>query len=651
MPKTHYPYAPGLDGLRGILMAAFMAYHFGATALEGMWIGINCFFVLSGFLLTRLLVEEREQWGSISAWEFYKKRGRRLLPGLFAFLSVITAYCVFFAPEQQRHRFGGDILTTLGFVTNWNLIAQEDLYFGDRLLASPLRHAWTLSIEEQFYVLLPAVVLGLYLLRRRSHRVVFLIGAAIAATAWTAHVAGSVTDNFGRLYYGTDTRVSSLLIGAALGVALGWRRRQGVPAVASRPSLQIAGWASAAVLIWMFLTVEAYSPWMWEKGGVVVSSVAAAVLVAALSGAQRTPLTRVFDWPIAAQFGKLSYGLYLWHWPVILWLGANGGIGSPLVTGLLAFAITTGMAYVSYRFIEEPVLRHGVRGLLPRLRRPVVAVVVPAVCLTLISSTVLLPTPTNAQVTASSSASLPPKLVSDQPGYQAGEPDSFAVLGDSLPWYLMERFPTRQFPGIQPVNLAREGCDLIDRPMVSVYGTKDQHAVCLGDWPQRLKESQTSTLLVFGSPVLAAPHVMTDGQTKSIGDPEFDQLLTSSLTRIATRARRAGVEQINLVNVPCREFGQDRFSDLYQRIQKRTPGYIEEFEQPTKINRVLESWVKDTPDAKLIDLHSASCEEGNYVPTKNDIPLFNDTLHYSPEATPMMVRWLLGQVSTNWQSR
>lgn len=187
--RTQFRYNAPLDGMRGVLMVFFMLYHFGVGVFSGAWVSINTFFVLSGFLITRLLVEEHARTGRIRVWEFYKRRARRLLPALFLLLTTIAGYAAFVAPESARRVLGGDILATLGYVINWRLIARADEYFGTAGGPSPLRHAWTLSIEEQFYVLVPFLIGAVVLLarRRRSQAMIVLALAGIGAL-WGAHL-------------------------------------------------------------------------------------------------------------------------------------------------------------------------------------------------------------------------------------------------------------------------------------------------------------------------------------------------------------------------------------------------------------------------------------------------------------------------------
>lgn len=219
MSRSGRGYSPALDGLRGVFILLFIGYHFGLTELEGMWVTINLFFVLSGFLIVRLLTAEQSRYGSIDVWDFYKRRIRRLVPALLAMLLFVMAWGALAAPEGVRRKLGGDVLATLGYVMNWRLIEQGDQYFGTAGGASPLRHAWTLAIEEQFYLVAPLVLIALYVLfRNRRISIAVLLVGAVASAVWTAYLGFHDQSDYPRLYYGTDTRAQALFIGAAIGV-------------------------------------------------------------------------------------------------------------------------------------------------------------------------------------------------------------------------------------------------------------------------------------------------------------------------------------------------------------------------------------------------------------------------------------------------
>lgn len=655
--RTNYKRSPGLDGLRGLFMGAFMAFHFGATFLAGGWIAINHFFVLSGFLITRLLVEEHERYGDISFKAFYKRRAERLLPGLFAMLTVVTLWAMFFAQDTDKRRFGGDVLASLGFFMNWRLIAQSDDYFGGQLNASPLRHAWTLSIEEQFYVTVPLVVLVLMrVLHKRLLRVSVLVGAGVLASVWTAKVALDNPTNFARLYYGTDTRVTSLLIGAALGVALGWSRRSGLvrPNYPLYNTLAWVGIAGSAVLM---AGIAPQTPWMYTKGGMFFGALAAAAMIGGISQAPSSPVARVLSWKPLRRFGQMSYAMYLWHWPVRIWLGEDSLFGNAWVTGVVGFALSTLLGWISTKYLEEPVLRYGVRGLFPRLRRRWVAVVAPLTAIVVASSAFLLPAKPANELGAVEVDGKPAALVPNQVQYEPGQPAKFGVFGDSVPWYLVRQYPQKAFPGATPVNLSHEGCNFLELRMKTVFGPQDQTEFC-GDqrtnWNRWLKESGAPVFVLFGDSRLGIPHYLPDGRLITLGEPLFEQTVLEKMDETWRKAKAAGAQQIQVVTVPCRKFGYaaDPSAEAENaRVKRDMPEFVRAFENPAQINAILKKWVERTPEAKLVDLDGVLCGEHGFQEKWNGIRIYNDGLHFSPQITPTIWGWLNGQISRNWKQR
>ena len=391
------PRSAALDGLRGITMVGFMAYHFGATGLTGAWTGVNLFFVLSGFLIVRLLERERLATGHVDARAFYVRRARRLVPALVALLTVVTTWAVFWADPARRRGIGGDVLASLGFVQNWRLIALDDRSFGDALDPTPLRHVWTLAIEEQFYLLAP-LLLGLLALTLRSRpaRAGALVALAGLSAWWAAHLGLENAAGLSRVSYGTDTRVQAILVGAALGVLLA-RRPTWLPAPAS-PVLPAAGAVALVVTGAAFVVASPDSTTMYGLGGMLALALVQAVLVAAVadpgtrtrhgSSSRPNALARVLGWSPFAYAGRRSYGLYLWHWPIHLWLTPSL-LGSTWAAGVAGMLVTFALAHLSWRYLEEPVLRAGIRGILPNARSRVTAAALPLVLLALVAAVVL----------------------------------------------------------------------------------------------------------------------------------------------------------------------------------------------------------------------------------------------------------------------
>ncbi|MGH9206800.1 MAG: acyltransferase family protein, partial [Acidimicrobiales bacterium] len=226
-PALRRQHLPALDGLRAIAVAAVIVYHFNFGWAAGGYLGVDLFFVLSGFLITGLLIEERMATGGISLPRFWARRARRLFPALLVVLGAIVLYAVAGGPNIDPNALRGDVLGTLFYVANWHFIAVDNPYFAPFATPSPLEHTWSLAIEEQFYVVWPLVVLLLAKLGGRDWRrftmvsTVVLALASVVDMAMRAHGSGDVS----RAYFGTDSRAFELMVGAFLALWMEGPRR------------------------------------------------------------------------------------------------------------------------------------------------------------------------------------------------------------------------------------------------------------------------------------------------------------------------------------------------------------------------------------------------------------------------------------------
>lgn len=655
MARSRLGYSPALDGVRGLFMLFFMAYHFGVDQLAGMWVCINLFFVLSAFLITRLLVEEKVTRGDIDAFAFYKRRARRLLPALFLVLAFVATYAYVWADDTVRRKIGGDILATLGYVMNWRLIIEGDQYFGTAGGASPLRHAWTLAIEEQFYVLVPFVILGLMALvrSRRIITLVLLLGA-VASAVWTAVLGFEDASDYPRVYYGTDARAQALFIGAALGVWLAPGAGGRIPSF-PRPVVMAAGVVGVVSSVFSFLVVGPYSGWMFNLGGMFFFALGSALLVIACVDERPSWVQTVFGWRPLAYAGRLSYGLYLWHWPIWLAFGDGRFSSNGVVNFVLCAVLTVGIAHLSYQYVERPIIKKGVRGLLPRVRTDAgtaIAVVLPMVLLAGTGFAVAQSAP--QETTETDTATVPagpgPSIVEGQAEYDPENPARIGVYGDSVPFFLTERFPQETFPGVELSNYSREGCDLLSEPMSWApgfqMGNDEQCTAMKKEWPQKFTEADDDVLLVWASPLLAVPHVV-EGDRLWLDDAKYRQLITDRLDTVRREALDAGAEQVQIVNVPCRKPVEDSIPEEFRVVFDSSPEIVKEYKEPTQINALVDGWAEEHDDVELVDLHGALCSDG-YPEKIGGIQVFNDYLHFSPEATPMIWSYVLGEVSENY---
>jgi len=349
-------YIPALDGVRALAVAAVLVYHGDLGWFSGGFLGVDVFFVLSGYLITSVLLDAwRRNGGSLGLGRFYLHRARRLLPALLVMITVTCAYVVVFLPDEASKLRGG-MVASFGYVTNWYLIFHQQSYFSAIGRPPMLQHLWSLAIEEQFYLLWP-LLLGLALKFWRPSRIklaVTILAAAGVSALLMALLYRAGSDP-SRVYYGTDTHSSGLLIGAAMAVLLPPWQLRGKLGRWAPIALDAIGFAGLLVLVWCFANVSEFDSSLYRGGYLVFAGVAALVVLVAVH-----PATTVTSGLLATSpmvwIGKRSYGIYLWHWPVFL--VTRPGLDIPL-TGIPLFVlrvgITVGLAAASYRFVEVPI--------------------------------------------------------------------------------------------------------------------------------------------------------------------------------------------------------------------------------------------------------------------------------------------------------
>ena len=364
---------PGLDGLRAIAVIAVLLYHgqdlSGIPSFlepQGGFLGVEVFFVISGFLITALLLREHETTGTIGLKDFWVRRARRLLPALYVFLAGTIALAGLFATDAFD-KIRGEIVGALFYVSNWVLIVNDESYFEAAGRPSLLRHLWSLAIEEQFYLLWPLVVIGALRLGGRRTLFVLTIAAAAGSTAlmWLLFNRVEQYGDVTSVYYRTDARAAALLVGAALAMVWRpWSRRAGagpkVSRAAVRWGIDVVGFVALAIVVAMqYAYTDRVIEWAsYERlyrGGFLALSGATVLVIAAVS----VPGSRL-GWllgnPVLRWIGTRSYGLYLWHWPVFQLTRPRVDVD---IDGYWLLAVrlivTVGLVEASYRLIETPI--------------------------------------------------------------------------------------------------------------------------------------------------------------------------------------------------------------------------------------------------------------------------------------------------------
>lgn len=359
-PAAAKRYITSIDGLRAFAVIAVILYHLNVPFAQGGLLGVTVFFVISGYLITGLLTAEWESSGSINLLQFWLRRIRRLFPAIVAVIVVMAALFALLSPVLLT-KMRPDILPGLFWFENWWYIVRGISYFDAIGAPSPLSHFWSLAIEEQFYLVWPILLLGMFKAKvgERGVRRVCLVLAVVSALAMAL-----LFDPHGdpsRVYYGTDTRAFSLLIGAWLsfiwpGTQLTEESTRDVSASSVR-MLDLAGLVAFIGIILMCVFVNGLSDFMYY-GGLFLCSILTAVVIAALSH-PRSQLARIAAWGPFVWVGQRSYGMYLWHFPIVLLFAQLFNVHGvyPWWFDLLVIAIVCAVSAASYAFIENPIRR------------------------------------------------------------------------------------------------------------------------------------------------------------------------------------------------------------------------------------------------------------------------------------------------------
>ena len=354
-------YITGLDGIRAIAVIMVLAYHLKLSLFKSGFLGVTVFFVLSGYLITGILISEVEEEGTIDLKNFWLRRIRRLVPAVMSMAVVI----IFVSAVVNRVIFTKGckdfLASVLGF-NNWWQIFNKVSYFEAAGVPSPFTHCWSLAIETQFYLIYPLILLGIYKLVKsrgegRVKRGLLFAGVTLLLALISVILMIVLFDpqqDASRVYYGTDTRAFSLLFGALL--AIMWEYRM-VPRRLSASVNMVLGSVSFAVLLVMTIAINGSSNF-WYRGGQFVGTILTVLMVYAVSG-RKTWLSRFLSNPVLKWIGDRSYSLYLWHYPIILLI--SKGIKASWWITLIEIVLSVVLAELSYRFIETPI-RHGIIG-------------------------------------------------------------------------------------------------------------------------------------------------------------------------------------------------------------------------------------------------------------------------------------------------
>ncbi len=628
-----------------------MGYHAGVSWLPGGLLGVDVFFVLSGFLITSLLLTERSRTGRINLPHFWGRRARRLLPAMAILLASMIAWAAFVSPASSRASLRGDAFSTLGYVANWRFIFSGQGYFDHFAPQSPLLHTWSVSVEEQFYLIWPILLL---LVVRWGRRGVFslavVMGAASAILMAVLSLDGTSPD---RLYYGTDTRALPLLLGCALAAM---RPPGGIVASVSnigtaretrvvRYGLVLIGFIGAAGLVYCWLRIPDRSTWLY-RGGFVVVAVAASAVLLSCSDAPRGPVARALSLRPLMYIGAISYGLYLFHWPIFqLLTHQRTGLTGPALLGV-RFAATFAIAIASYHLIEQPIRRGALsratlKARLPRRLKSTSGVFMPITCVLVVAGLIFGLTLTTTgqaapvQLAQGNGGSQP--LPSTQPPPPKPPPLNSAQLavlgrplrvlleGDSLAYTLgVGLGDVGNTDNYHVYNLGLLGCGVArGGPFRDDRGDNEPNPDC-ENWPQiRANDVHTydpdvAVLLTGRWEVLDRVH---NGQWMHVGQPIYDAYLSTELD-LAIKTLSAGGAKVLMLTTPC-------FAP-----QEEPDGSIWPFDDPARLNSynqlVRQAAARFPGIASVADVDAMLCPGGKFQAAINGVTVRNsDGIHIS----------------------
>jgi peptidoglycan/LPS O-acetylase OafA/YrhL len=543
-----FGHVAALDGLRGLAVALVVVYHFAPDLLPAGFEGVDLFFVLSGFLITSLALGEHSSTSTLSARRFFGRRARRLLPAALVAVVVIVVVGSILQPSSNRPTLRGQSIASLLYVNNWWAIAQGESYQAAFGAESPLSHFWSLAIEEQFYLVFPLVVLAIVVLVRRRRGTtrglagtllaVAAVGALISAT-WMA-ILHDPTQDPSRLYFGTDTRIQALLMGVA-GACVWYLWSHRIRRAASPWILGALALGAVSFLVYVAVNAELRDGWLYHFGFLAI---AAATVVAILAMcAARSPVTRVFELRWLCVLGLASYSIYLWHWPVKVFLTSDDTSlhGWELFTARVA--VTSVAATISFLAIERP-FRSAKR--LPLIAGASVTAMVVAVAVVWFVARPVAPpasafsVATAPTVETTPAAPLPPLRV--------------LWLGDSVAWTLGGGhldFPDpigfdNPFDAAKIViwNKASWGCPLVDAPRRSFGVTRVLEGWCLdraGEWP-KLMDQFPADVVAWSSSFYDTWDVKVEGTWLPFGSPQWDAVYLANLDEARTVATSRGAQ-------------------------------------------------------------------------------------------------------------
>lgn len=353
-------YMPGLDGLRAIAVLGIIIYHLNKQWLTGGFLGVDTFFVISGYLITSLLLKEYDDTGIIKLKSFWIRRLKRLLPAVIVLLMVVGTATLLLKSDNII-RVKHDIIAAIFYVSNWWYIAKDVNYF-EQFSFMPLKHLWSLAIEEQFYIFFPVILVTLLLTIKKRYKIGFIFWGVSIISLGLMMFIYSINGDHSRVYFGTDTRLQTLLLGVILAFLWPPFKLKNDPPKVVKYVIDSIGSLSFIVLILLFFIINDETNWIYDGGFYLISILTLFIIASVVHPS--TWIAKIFSNPVLVFIGKRSYSLYLWHFAVISFVHSYYVDGQiPVYVYFIDISLTIIFAELSYRFIETPFRKEGIKAL------------------------------------------------------------------------------------------------------------------------------------------------------------------------------------------------------------------------------------------------------------------------------------------------
>ncbi len=605
------PHVPALDGLRGLAVAGVLLFHGGH--LTGGYLGVDLFFVLSGFLITSLLLAESASNGNIALGGFWARRARRLLPALGGLLVGVALYCLVFAKPDELARIRGDAFATIGYVANWRGVFSGQDYWALFQSPSPLEHTWSLAIEEQFYLVWPLIFVGLLAWwKAQAPKAVLVTSLLLAGVSTILMFALYDPNNVNRAYYGTDTRATGILLGAALAA---WLVVWGpVRTRAARVAVELVGFAGIGVLAVAWTQLDGQSSRLY-RGGFVVCGLAAIAVIAAAAHPRAGVISRVFSFRPLCLLGLISYGVYLWHWPVdIVFDSARTGVDGWALFAIQC-AVTLAIAVPSYLYLEMPIRRGALSMRQWRVVTPAVAVVLVLV------------------IIGATAQAEPSRLAAASSRANVGTGARVLIVGDSVPHTIV---PGLQAEGFDAIDGGISGCRLLRGEIRYRVVTRDcQWQI---KWRHQLSQDHPQIVLL-SLPGWDLFDLRPYGAKADVvpGTRAWTRLYEARLVKAIDLLGSQGARVV-VPTMPC--YGVLPGNPLYIANSGMNPTRVNE------LNKVLADVAAKHPEKfTMPDLHHFLCPQGRYERDQDGVQYVRpDGVHFSPAGSKLLGKWLAPQL-------